>query len=37
MVFIPFYFCLLNVAAGAAFVGLLRGQRQVVWTPRKGL
>ena len=37
MVFIPFYFCLLNFAAGAAFVGLLRGQRQVVWTPRKGL
>lgn len=36
MVFVPFYFCLLNLAAGAAFVGLLRGQRQVVWTPRKG-
>ena len=36
VVFVPFYFCLLNLAAGAAFVGLLRGQRLVVWTPRKG-
>jgi cellulose synthase/poly-beta-1,6-N-acetylglucosamine synthase-like glycosyltransferase len=36
LVFVPFYFCLINVAAGAAIVGFLRGQRQVMWTPRKG-
>lgn len=35
-VFVPFYFSLINIAAGAAVVGLLRGERQVVWTPRKG-
>jgi cellulose synthase/poly-beta-1,6-N-acetylglucosamine synthase-like glycosyltransferase len=36
LVFIPFYFCLVNIAAGMAFLGFLRGERQVVWTPRKG-
>jgi hypothetical protein len=36
VVFVPFYFCLINLAAATAFVGFLRGQRQVVWTPRKG-
>jgi cellulose synthase/poly-beta-1,6-N-acetylglucosamine synthase-like glycosyltransferase len=35
-VFVPFYFCLINVAAGVAFVGFLRGERQILWTPRKG-
>lgn len=35
-VFVPFYFCLINLAAGAAFLGFLRGDRQVLWTPRKG-
>ena len=36
LIFVPFYFCLLNLAAGVALVGFLCGQRQVVWTPRKG-
>jgi cellulose synthase/poly-beta-1,6-N-acetylglucosamine synthase-like glycosyltransferase len=35
-VFVPFYFSLINIAAGAALLGLLRGQRQILWTPRKG-
>ena len=35
-VFVPFYFCLINLAAAAALVSFLRGQRQVLWTPRKG-
>jgi cellulose synthase/poly-beta-1,6-N-acetylglucosamine synthase-like glycosyltransferase len=35
-VFVPFYFSLINIAAGAALIGLLRGQRQILWTPRKG-
>ena len=35
-VFVPFYFCLLNAAAGAALVRFLNGERQVLWTPRKG-
>jgi cellulose synthase/poly-beta-1,6-N-acetylglucosamine synthase-like glycosyltransferase len=36
LVFVPFYFSLVNIAAGTALVGLLRGKRQVLWTPRKG-
>lgn len=35
-VFVPFYFCLVNAAAGTALVRFLRGERQVLWTPRKG-
>jgi glycosyltransferase involved in cell wall biosynthesis len=35
-VFVPFYFSLINIAAGAALIGLLRGKRQILWTPRKG-
>jgi cellulose synthase/poly-beta-1,6-N-acetylglucosamine synthase-like glycosyltransferase len=35
-VFVPFYFCLVNVAAAAALVRFLRGERTVLWTPRKG-
>jgi cellulose synthase/poly-beta-1,6-N-acetylglucosamine synthase-like glycosyltransferase len=35
-VFVPFYFCLLNVAAADALFRFLRGERQVLWTPRKG-
>ena len=35
-VFVPFYFCLINFAAGAALMRFLRGERQVLWTPRKG-
>ena len=34
--YIPFYFCLLNVASADAFVKVLQGRRQVVWNPRKG-
>ena len=36
VVFVPFYFSLINLAAGAALIGFLRGERQVTWTPRKG-
>lgn len=36
LVFVPFYFSLLNLAAGAALLDFLRGRQQVVWTPRKG-
>jgi cellulose synthase/poly-beta-1,6-N-acetylglucosamine synthase-like glycosyltransferase len=36
LVFVPFYFALVNLAAGAALAGFVRGQQQVVWTPRKG-
>ena len=35
-VFVPFYFCLVNAAAGVALVRFIRGERQVLWTPRKG-
>jgi cellulose synthase/poly-beta-1,6-N-acetylglucosamine synthase-like glycosyltransferase len=35
-IFVPFYFCLINVAAVAALIRFLRGQRTVLWTPRKG-
>jgi cellulose synthase/poly-beta-1,6-N-acetylglucosamine synthase-like glycosyltransferase len=35
-VFVPFYFCLINAAAGVALVRFLRGERQVLWTPRRG-
>ena len=35
-VFVPFYFCLINVAAAAALVRFFRGERTVLWTPRKG-
>ncbi len=31
-----FYFCLLNAASLAALGGFLRGEKQVVWNPRKG-
>jgi cellulose synthase/poly-beta-1,6-N-acetylglucosamine synthase-like glycosyltransferase len=36
VVFVPFYFSLINLAAGAALIGFLRGERQVMWIPRKG-
>lgn len=35
-VFVPFYFCLINVAAAAACIRYLQGQQQVIWTPRTG-
>lgn len=34
--YIPYYFYLVNLAAGRALVKFLRGEKQVVWTPRKG-
>jgi hypothetical protein len=36
MVFVPFYFTLLNAAAAAALVRFVRGEQQILWTPRKG-
>ena len=33
---IPYYFVVINVAAGEALLKFLRGQKQVVWTPRLG-
>jgi len=34
--YIPFYFCLVNVAAVEAFLRFLKGERQVMWKPREG-
>ena len=34
--YIPYYFTLINVAAGQALLRFLRGEKQVLWTPRKG-
>ncbi len=36
VLFIPYYFVLINIAAGHALVRFLRGEKQVLWTPRKG-
>jgi len=36
VLFIPYYFCLINFAAGHALIKFLRGEKQVLWTPRKG-
>jgi cellulose synthase/poly-beta-1,6-N-acetylglucosamine synthase-like glycosyltransferase len=36
LVSIPYYFVVINVAAAAALVKFLRGQKQAVWTPRLG-
>jgi cellulose synthase/poly-beta-1,6-N-acetylglucosamine synthase-like glycosyltransferase len=33
---IPYYFLLINAAAGHAFVNFLRGRRTSIWTPRLG-
>jgi cellulose synthase/poly-beta-1,6-N-acetylglucosamine synthase-like glycosyltransferase len=33
---LPYYFILINVAAGHALLQFLRGRRQAVWTPRLG-
>lgn len=35
-VFVSFYFWLIQAAAAFALLRFLRGERQVVWTPRKG-
>jgi cellulose synthase/poly-beta-1,6-N-acetylglucosamine synthase-like glycosyltransferase len=34
--YFPYYFSLLNIAAGHAFVKFLRGEKQVIWRPRVG-
>jgi cellulose synthase/poly-beta-1,6-N-acetylglucosamine synthase-like glycosyltransferase len=34
--YIPFYFSLINVAAGKALIDYLKGKRQVTWQPRGG-
>ncbi len=34
--FIPYYFTLINIASAHASYKFLRGQKQVLWTPRKG-
>lgn len=36
ILFIPYYFCLVNIAAGHALMKFLKGEKQAVWTPRKG-
>ena len=33
---IPYYFILLNFASYKAFVAFLRGEKKVIWNPRKG-
>lgn len=34
--YVPFYFCLLNLASAHAFWKFLNNEKQVVWAPRKG-
>lgn len=34
--YIPFYFCLINLASAHAFWKLLNNERQVTWVPRRG-
>jgi len=34
--FVPFYFCLVNVASGSAFLKMVSGKKQVTWAPRLG-
>ena len=36
VIMLPYYFLLLNVTAGHAFVKLLGGTKQAIWTPRTG-
>lgn len=36
ILYIPYYFTLINIAAGHALIRFLRGDKQVLWTPRKG-
>ncbi len=36
LLYIPYYFCLINIAAGHALVKFINGEKQVLWTPRKG-
>ena len=34
--YIPYYFTLINIASAHAFLKFLMGEKQVLWTPRKG-
>jgi len=34
--YIPYYFSLINIAAGNAFIKFCLGEKKVTWTPRKG-
>jgi hypothetical protein len=36
ILYIPYYFFLINIAAGRALFKFLKGEKQVIWTPRKG-
>jgi len=36
VLYIPYYFCLINIATGYALIRFLRREKQVLWTPRKG-
>jgi cellulose synthase/poly-beta-1,6-N-acetylglucosamine synthase-like glycosyltransferase len=36
ILYIPYYFYLVNISAGRALLRFLRGEKQVIWTPRKG-
>lgn len=36
ILYIPYYFFLINIAAGQALLKFLRGEKQATWTPRKG-
>lgn len=36
LLYIPFYFCLVNLSALKAIIGYLKGERQVTWQPRSG-
>jgi cellulose synthase/poly-beta-1,6-N-acetylglucosamine synthase-like glycosyltransferase len=36
ILYIPYYFCLINIAAGHALIKFFRGEKQILWTPRKG-
>jgi cellulose synthase/poly-beta-1,6-N-acetylglucosamine synthase-like glycosyltransferase len=34
--YIPYYFTLINLASAQAFLKFMMGEKQVIWTPRKG-
>jgi cellulose synthase/poly-beta-1,6-N-acetylglucosamine synthase-like glycosyltransferase len=36
ILYVPYYFALLNMASAHAFIKYFNGRKQVLWTPRKG-
>ncbi len=36
LLYVPYYFTLINLAAGHSLLKFLLGKKQVIWTPRKG-